>query len=380
MSAPYAEPRRLAELAQRLAAIAAAPLPGNRSVDLRALLRRLTERLRTVIDDDAAVEIVAGLDPREQRALVGLIPLFEDDAVARLAALAVARVQRRQFSAMAPQFLIRHYRRPFAQIAAAAFVDIPPAEATARLRMVASVRRNGLEGQERELVNALMREEVAWRRVCEGVGAAPGQSELASALAFALLSAADSRHLVSQPYDDLQGCFRLVARDEWPRVVNHYFSVLGPVQFSEAALDAVVRELGPPRTSRDPRWGQISAEVADRIHEELIQRSLRKFFAGQENHERLSFWSSWASRIRRVYERLEGSAYLMDFGKFGVIEFRDVGNAAYFYPPDEFARLLQVRATSPSSLKVPSRALERLRHSQGWREKCRQLLWSLVQA
>ena len=377
MSGPYAEPRKLAELAQRLAAHASGPLAVDRSLDVRGLLARLTEQLGSVSNNSDARALVASLTPREQRALVGLIPLFEDEAVAGFAALAVAQLQRRLFCAMAPQFLIRNYRRSFAKVAAVAFLDNPPADAPAQLRLLAAVRRRGLRGVEAELVAALMREEVGWARVCADLGADPKASEVAAELAFALLCAGRAQHLAGQPEDDLRACFGLLARDDWPAAVNGYFGALDKSRYAKVALDAVIRELGPPRTSGDPRWRLISAEVASRIHEEVIRRSLQEFFSGQENHERFGFWFGYALRMTRVHTRLEGAACLMDFGGFGVIEFRDVGNAAYFYPSDEFARLRDLRAHSPSALKIPSRALARLTHARSWRETCRQILAQL---
>ena len=63
---------------------------------------------------------------------------------------------------------------------------------------------------------------------------------------------------------------------------------------------------------------------------------VESFFEG----ERADFWRIYVeeNKVRDVKNILAGEGFMLDFGRFGVIEFKNVGNAAHIYPESEFKK------------------------------------------
>jgi hypothetical protein len=78
-----------------------------------------------------------------------------------------------------------------------------------------------------------------------------------------------------------------------------------------------------------------------------------------------------ATRLRRG----EVSCFCLYFDGFVVVEFSDVGFAAYFYDREIFERrVVTGRAGEAADFRKAKLALERLAHVQGWQEKLRRRL------
>jgi len=127
--------------------------------------------------------------------------------------------------------------------------------------------------------------------------------------------------------------------------------------WDELILEFIERKFGSPlyedlKTGIEtPFWRKVSDSAKHEFRTWLMLRLIQDFFEG----ERADFWKNYvqANLVKRVKEILQGDGFMIDFGHFGVIEFKYVGNAAYIYPANVFDRfwIKSGRWYSPSEFK-----------------------------
>jgi len=83
-------------------------------------------------------------------------------------------------------------------------------------------------------------------------------------------------------------------------------------------------------------WESVTKSAKLEFRRWLILKEIVSFFEG----ERADFWRQFyeEGKIVDVQKILNGDGFMLDFGIFGVIEFKYVGNAAYVYPSDVFKK------------------------------------------
>lgn len=81
-------------------------------------------------------------------------------------------------------------------------------------------------------------------------------------------------------------------------------------------------------------WAKISDVAKEEFHYWQMQSKIVEFFEG----ERADFWKKYLvkKKIMAVWELRNVQGFMLDFKEFGVIEFKNIGNAAYIYPKDVF--------------------------------------------
>jgi len=124
---------------------------------------------------------------------------------------------------------------------------------------------------------------------------------------------------------------------------QHYLNALkGRDNWDEKILEFLLNKYGVPKALdkgndiETPFWKRVDTEVKREFHLWYMLRSLETFFEGT----RASFWREYveSGKVVRVKEILDGYGFLLDFGLFGVVEFKHLGNAAYVYPGEIFVR------------------------------------------
>lgn len=125
------------------------------------------------------------------------------------------------------------------------------------------------------------------------------------------------------------------------RFGQHYLNVLkSRPEWDESILEYILDLYGSPRETGgaanvDTRfWEKVSPGAKSEYRKWLLLRQIEIFFEG----ERADFWRDFveSGTIADVKEILEGEGFMLDFQSFGVIEFKNVGNAAYVYPIKPF--------------------------------------------
>ena len=122
---------------------------------------------------------------------------------------------------------------------------------------------------------------------------------------------------------------------------QHYLNVLERrANWKTPILEWIEKKFGVPTLDREhakietPFWRQVDAVPKKDFALWVMERRIEKFFEG----ERADFWKKFlrAGKVVRVQEILYGDGFMIDFDRFGVIEFKQVGNAAYIYPKSVF--------------------------------------------
>ncbi|WP_028322551.1 hypothetical protein [Desulfatiglans anilini] len=139
---------------------------------------------------------------------------------------------------------------------------------------------------------------------------------------------------------------------QWGRVENaaylaafcqHYLNEIHELkEWQEPILEFIERRFGEPSadigkgTSETPFWRDVSSAAKGAFRKWLMIRHVEAFFEG----DRAEFWKKFlnAGFVERVREILNREGFMIDFGSFGVIEFKNIGNAAYVYPRDIFVK------------------------------------------
>ena len=124
---------------------------------------------------------------------------------------------------------------------------------------------------------------------------------------------------------------------------QHYLNVLEKrVNWATSILELIEKRFGLPTLDKEkttietPFWRKVNLGAKKEFNTWVMEKRIERFFEG----ERADFWKRFlqAGKVVRVREILQEDGFMIDFDKFGVIEFKQVGNAAYIYPQPVFSR------------------------------------------
>ncbi len=173
---------------------------------------------------------------------------------------------------------------------------------------------------------------------------------------------------------------------------QRYLTLLESRQaWNEQILRWILDRFGDPGTAEAmPRfWEAVSVEVRQEFRRWVIERQMADFFRDvYDPNGRFAFWKQFIDHIRDAKLSRDGSAALLDFGRFFVVEFAEIGNAAYVYPTDCMQRLLE-KLTDPKAVQIWYRnlylkdrtiALDRILHTPNWQWKYGRRVQNLINA
>jgi hypothetical protein len=198
---------------------------------------------------------------------------------------------------------------------------------------------------------------------------------LLRALLEQVLIAGDKAAISREPARDRKACWHGLSPDARSSAGANYLVKVSEDAWEEWVLDEIEDSFGLPGSerSRAAFWKPIPDDIQQAFRVRQLSKKLDAFFV---DHERLDYWKSrWLQEMRDMRQaRAGGTPYaVLEFGKFGVVEFMEVGNAAYFYYTEDLKAITKGWATHPSDLKEQkSYAVDgfytdnRLLHHQGW--------------
>ncbi|MBT1248688.1 hypothetical protein [Thermosipho sp. 1244] len=104
----------------------------------------------------------------------------------------------------------------------------------------------------------------------------------------------------------------------------------------------------------------FSKEVIEIIRVYFLKEHIEQFFVS--DNERIVFWKQYIKKIRdiKIEKYYNTEAIIMYFDKYDIVEFKDVGNAAYVYPKGVVDTLFD--------LKNKYKCIGRLLHQGFWQE------------
>jgi hypothetical protein len=141
------------------------------------------------------------------------------------------------------------------------------------------------------------------------------------------------------------------------------------------------RQFGVPASgeSHAPFWRRVPAPVRDEFRRWVQEQTLSEFFSAHgDTAGRFQFWRRFSSRWHDVYAAVDNRVMVMDFDEFGVIEFAEVGNAAYVYDAQSFSYILSRNPRSIAEFKNRSLVHERILHFEGWQYRADAILLPLL--
>lgn len=173
---------------------------------------------------------------------------------------------------------------------------------------------------------------------------------------------------------------------------QHYLNTLPEMNmWDERIITLIHKRFGTPFASKKLVkietffWNKVSEEAAVQFNKWIMLHHIESFFEG----ERAEFWKNFvkSDNVRQVKEILSGQGFLLEFGNFGVVEFKKVGNAAYVYPVSVFRsywKLSHLNEGKPEDYKDMSATISipgwngRIIHRGNWQYKAQTLIDTLI--
>lgn len=149
---------------------------------------------------------------------------------------------------------------------------------------------------------------------------------------------------------------------------RNYLTRLPPPRWRVKVLEELQKRYGLPdaERSRPAFWAPLAEEPKAAFRRWFLKRVLKQAFGrGSERHR---FWETWVDEMRDVSVGWAGTTEyaIIDFPNFGVVEFFEVGHAAYFYDRNTVNEIRRVRPSNAGDLKTGS---DRLIHREGWQSE-----------
>ena len=174
---------------------------------------------------------------------------------------------------------------------------------------------------------------------------------------------------------------------------QHYLNTFKtPRHWSDIILAYIEQKWGVPIANSEnvnlekSFWKKVSNFAKNAFKQWYLLQHIESFFEG----ERAEFWKQYvkARQIFDVKEILNGEGFLLDFRKFGVVEFKKVGNASYIYPRGVFQKYWTSSSIgNVRSYKEKSRTIRhvnhpywdgRIIHGRAWKTDTKPIITSLL--
>lgn len=126
-------------------------------------------------------------------------------------------------------------------------------------------------------------------------------------------------------------------------------------------------------------WAPVPEEIRRAFRRRILSGDLKRAFAGDtERHE---YWSHWLDDLADIQRgRARDVEYaVLHFRGFGVVEFFQVGHAAFFYPDPELKRILASVPSEPGDLKEDTGS-NRLVHQGAWQGRATRMVRRFIRA
>lgn len=196
--------------------------------------------------------------------------------------------------------------------------------------------------------------------------------EEGSTLYYVLWSKILELFIGSEWFVDVQGVEVIEDRLEhlnlknYKKIINHYLDSYDYVDYHYQLFKQLINRLGDPRENLS-RWNGFTEEVIEKVKKKLFEDDLYEFLDG----ERFEYWRKYTRYIDDIKIVKKPPIAAMYFGDFVVVEFENIGNAAYFYETEGFNKYLasKIKNNVHESLLKDRYAdyfIHRLSHSKNW--------------
>ena len=212
---------------------------------------------------------------------------------------------------------------------------------------------------------------------------------------YALLTRGTASDLRREKDKRILACWNETIRTDLRILMGqHYLNTLdGLVEWSEKILNYIHDVWKQPgfRNNQETEshfWKGVDDGAKKEFRKWLIQAEIESFFEGV----RADFWRIYVRQgyVQDVKKILAGDGFMLDFDSFGVVEFKNVGNAAYIYPKQVFDQLWETAhfwANEHSHFKDTRKTARlkeiptwdgRILHFRGWQQKTQEKIQKLL--
>lgn len=139
--------------------------------------------------------------------------------------------------------------------------------------------------------------------------------------------------------------------DNRKRFGRHYLVTLEVRRWEPEMLELLRDRYGSPKDGREAFWDHVPEEEQSAFHRWFIERNLEEALGSDTDRHR--YWVGKSDDLVDVELGKAGRVEyaVLYFETFGVIEFFETGNAAYFYPLEKLEEIHIRGARHPSDLK-----------------------------
>jgi hypothetical protein len=178
----------------------------------------------------------------------------------------------------------------------------------------------------------------------------------------------------------------LVSQSDIRALAIGYLPAIEAESWDDEILELIVQLLHDPRLRRE-LWSGISPEIQDAVALWMNRHKLSEFFLrGAGDKRRFDFWVEFVDHMGpHSAGRIGPGQGFFEFPGFGVVEFMETGNAAYFYDQRTYLRMLNRRPPPPNGalkdrdlLMLVHGEEGRMIHSGEWEWKWRPRVAALI--
>ncbi|WP_428912058.1 EH signature domain-containing protein [Niallia sp. Krafla_26] len=157
--------------------------------------------------------------------------------------------------------------------------------------------------------------------------------------------------------------------ETYKKIINNYLTHFDFTEYHSNLLRQVINRMGDPRDNLH-RWNGISDETINKVKTWLFKQELFNFL----DYDRFNYWEQYLRKVNDINMITDPPVAAMYFNNFVVLEFANIGNAAYFYEVDGFKKHIEPRLKTfiPESYLKDRHAdyfINKLNHAGHWHSR-----------
>lgn len=195
------------------------------------------------------------------------------------------------------------------------------------------------------------------------------------------LTVGRSKDYLNMATKDIVDIIKTFGTKEMVNFLNNYLTKLHVDDFQNDVLEYIYIVYDTPLSLLNQfLWKDINDLAKDKYNIWYSKMKLYDFFRGDERFE---FWYQYIKDMDARLVGVNSRQLFLDFGKFVVIEFKNIGNASYIYEKDYFEKkyiqyINRNDILGDSTYKNQYKAIGRVLHFKNWQEKTARLIPRLL--
>jgi hypothetical protein len=202
------------------------------------------------------------------------------------------------------------------------------------------------------------------------------ESKLAQTLMFKLFTLPDKNNFKREETEELLKIFKNCTLAEFKKITENYLEIFNVDEFNTSLMLFIIERLGKPTENQLMGWQDISKNAYNKAKNWYLTRELKDFYDSigdttGEAKRRFQYWLKYRNYLEDAVHKKQNSQLFMIFKNVAVIEFGELGNAAYVYSREDFNENFSIymrenNSVNKSILKNQFLSLHRIIHFGNW--------------